>query len=315
MPHKPQHPPEEGSSWPASTPAPTKAHAEHQQYEMTPLGRLHTHPENPRRGDVDAIRESIQANGFYGAVVAQRSTGYILAGNHRYLAARSAGLTQVPVLWVECDAATAKRIMLADNRTNDLAAYDDPQLLALLESIRQEAQAVGDSFDAALLGTGYLPEDFDALVRSLGDEALTIGASLGVAGSGPESAPGPYNPEGALVGPLSPAVGAPAPVGAPGSLGPQVVQMDEHNFTKNPTEKIDTYNSGSLRQIMLVMGAAEYEVMLSDLRAIAQREGLDTNVEVVSYLIEQYKHGMPPLSEEDALVLADAEPPSEEEEE
>ena len=54
-----------------------------QAYELVAPRALRPHPRNPRRGDVDAIEESIAENGFYGCVVAQRSTGYILAGNHR----------------------------------------------------------------------------------------------------------------------------------------------------------------------------------------------------------------------------------------
>ena len=38
-----------------------------QTYEMAPVESLTTHPENPRLGNIAAIRESIRANGFYGA--------------------------------------------------------------------------------------------------------------------------------------------------------------------------------------------------------------------------------------------------------
>ena len=51
--------------------------------ERVPLASLKRHPDNPRRGDVKAIALSINKNGFYGAVIVQRSTRYILAGNHR----------------------------------------------------------------------------------------------------------------------------------------------------------------------------------------------------------------------------------------
>lgn len=65
-----------------------------QRYEpKVRLDRLATHPENPRQGDVAAIAASIETNGFYGAVVAQKSSGHVLAGNHRLLAARERGDT------------------------------------------------------------------------------------------------------------------------------------------------------------------------------------------------------------------------------
>ena len=90
---------------------------------------------NPRKGDTVAIAESIVHNGFYGAVVVQRSTGFILAGNHRLKAAVDTGATEVPVIWVDADDEQALRILLADNRTNDLAGYDDKALLELLSDV------------------------------------------------------------------------------------------------------------------------------------------------------------------------------------
>lgn len=131
------------------------------QFEMVEVGQLIPHPKNPRRGDLTAIRQSINANGFYGAIVAQRSTRYILAGNHRFQAAIAEGARRVPVLWVDVDDAKALRILLADNRTGDLAENDDEQLSSLLSEILQDA--------GTLTGTGYDPQDLDKLLKSLGD--------------------------------------------------------------------------------------------------------------------------------------------------
>ena len=126
--------------------------------ELAPVDAVQPHPRNPRQGDVGAIHESIEANGFYGAVVAQRSTGFILAGNHRWQAARHAGATEVPVIWVDVDDDHALRILLADNRTNDLATYDDSALASLL----QELADAGN-----LAGTGYDGDALDDLLADL----------------------------------------------------------------------------------------------------------------------------------------------------
>ena len=48
-----------------------------------PIDELLEHPDNPRRGDEDAIGESMAAHGFYGAVLVQASSRRIIAGNHR----------------------------------------------------------------------------------------------------------------------------------------------------------------------------------------------------------------------------------------
>jgi len=126
-----------------------------ERYELVPIDAIRPHPENPRKGDLASIEESIDKNGFYGACVVQRTTGYILAGNHRYLAAKKRGFTEVPVLWIEVDDKTAKRILLADNRTSDLAGYDDEKLAALLREL---------SADQDLAGSGYTEADLDDLL-------------------------------------------------------------------------------------------------------------------------------------------------------
>ena len=128
-----------------------------------PVSDLVEHPDNPRRGDTSVIADSIAHNGFYGAVIAQRATSRVLAGNHRLRAAVSEGLETLPVIWVDVDNEAASRILLADNRTSDLAGFDNSDLAELLE------QLTGS--DAHLAGTGYTQADLDMLLEDLaGDD-------------------------------------------------------------------------------------------------------------------------------------------------
>ena len=122
-----------------------------QKIETVPIGTLKHHPKNPRKGDVKSITESIEHNGFYGVVVAQKSTGYVLAGNHRMMAAKAAGLDSLPVAYVDVDDATALKILLADNRTNDLATYDNTELAELLADVSNTIGLDGTGFDEAFL--------------------------------------------------------------------------------------------------------------------------------------------------------------------
>lgn len=121
------------------------------ELEMVAVGLLKEHPKNANHGDVEAIGRSVSESGFYGAVVVQRSTGYILAGNHRYRVAVEKGLREVPVTWVDVDAIGAVRIMLADNETArrghmDLAAQD-----ALIQELKVvDPELKGSGFDVAL---------------------------------------------------------------------------------------------------------------------------------------------------------------------
>ena len=86
-----------------------------------PIDDFKTHPRNVRQGDVGAISESLKAHGQYRPIVVQRSTGYVLAGNHTFMAAKSLGWDKIAVTYVDCDEEQATRILLVDNRANDLA--------------------------------------------------------------------------------------------------------------------------------------------------------------------------------------------------
>ena len=130
-------------------------------HEMVGVDDLTTHPGNPRRGDLAAVKASIEVNGFYGTIVAQRSSGYVLAGNHRLMAARELGMVEVPVVWVDCDDTRARAILAADNRTSELGGFDSEALAQLLEGLRIED---------ALIGTGYDEGSISALLSSLGPE-------------------------------------------------------------------------------------------------------------------------------------------------
>lgn len=133
--------------------------------EMVPVEKLFPHPRNPRQGDVGAIAESIRLNGFYGVLVAQESSGHVLVGNHRLAAAREVGMAEVPVVFVDVDDEQAVAILLADNRTSDLAAYDNGALADLLTEI-----AAIDRLPA----TGWTAENLDALLADIGQAAKFV---------------------------------------------------------------------------------------------------------------------------------------------
>ena len=94
-----------------------------------PIAKLKNWEKNPNQGDIGAISGSIQANGWYGAVLVQKKTNRIIAGNHRVEAARQMGLVDVPVLVLDVDDEKATRLNLIDNRAARLG-YDDEQILA-----------------------------------------------------------------------------------------------------------------------------------------------------------------------------------------
>lgn len=123
--------------------------------EFVAVDELKPFPGNPRVGNVDLIAESLTANGQYRPIVVRQGTNEILAGNHTWRAAKQLGWEKIWVAFVECDDATASRIVLVDNRANDVAGYNDGALLDLLGSL------------SSLTGTGYDQDDLEALLTSL----------------------------------------------------------------------------------------------------------------------------------------------------
>ncbi|UQS95213.1 pyridoxal-phosphate dependent enzyme [Pseudanabaena phage Pam4] len=126
----------------------------------TPLDGLTPYPGNPRRGDQDAITASIRDLGLYRAIIVQRSTGHVLAGNHTLRALTDLGATHAPVTYVDVDDTRAAAIVARDNRTSDLGVYDDADLAALL---------TGLSDADALLLSGYTEEDLTGLIGDPGN--------------------------------------------------------------------------------------------------------------------------------------------------
>ncbi len=137
---------------------------------LVPIENVRQADRNPNAGDVEAIAESIEVNGYVVPVIARRDTHEIIAGNHRYAALHSLGATQIPVIWVDMTDEQATRYLIADNRTTRLGTDDIGLLVELLDEL-------SDS-ELNLFGTGY---DADALERlhELATEPLSLDDLMG----------------------------------------------------------------------------------------------------------------------------------------
>ena len=148
--------PRVGGKKPAKNPS-VQAGVVSQDYSVVDIHSVKPHPRNARKGNLKVIEESITENRFYGAVVVQRSTGHIIAGNHRWIAAKEKGLKKIPAIFVDVDDARALKILTVDNRANDLAGYDDEILASVLKEV---ARGQG-----GLIGTGFGDLDLARLLR------------------------------------------------------------------------------------------------------------------------------------------------------
>lgn len=118
---------------------------------------LTPYPGNPNIGDVEAVRASLRANGQYRTPVTRRLPDgglQVLAGHTTRLAAIAEAMP-LRVDVVDADDKTARRIVLADNRTAQLSHYDEDLLLAILDG--------GD-----LEGTGWDQAAYEELLQSGG---------------------------------------------------------------------------------------------------------------------------------------------------
>ena len=123
------------------------------QVASVPISSLEAYPTNPRRGDIEAIAQSLKAHGQYRPIVVQYGSNFILAGNHTYKAARKLGWKKIKVTYVDVDEESARKIVLADNRMTDLASYNEPLLKNLLTALPE------------LEGTGFTQSEVDTLDR------------------------------------------------------------------------------------------------------------------------------------------------------
>lgn len=121
------------------------------------LDELEPYPGNAREHDLEALKASLDHHGQYRPIVVQESRSRILAGNGTYFAARDLGWPDIRCELIDVDDDQARRIVLVDNRANDLAGYDDGLLAALLEPLE------------SLEGTGFDDQAVSSLLDSLDD--------------------------------------------------------------------------------------------------------------------------------------------------
>lgn len=129
-----------------------------------PIASLREHPRNARRGDVGLIADSLKAHGQYRPVVVNRRTMQVLGGNHTLKAAVALGWDDIAATFIDVDDEEALRIMLVDNRANDVADYEDTALANILTDLAATADQ--------LLGTGYDGDDLDTLLADIERSSL-----------------------------------------------------------------------------------------------------------------------------------------------
>lgn len=129
---------------------------------LIPIAELEPFPGNPRRGNVPAVKASLERFGQVKASVT-RDGGRIIAGHHVVLAATELGWTHIAAPPHDFESEEEQRaFLLADNRSSDLGAYEQELLVEHLKALAET-----DS----LAGTGYDVDDLDGLLAQLRRQA------------------------------------------------------------------------------------------------------------------------------------------------
>lgn len=102
------------------------------------------HPER----NLEAVKRSLQRYGQRKPLVVNKHTGHIEAGNATWQAASALGWTEIAVVFVEDDPTTATGYAIADNRTGELARWDDEVLLEQLRELTAVDELAHVGFDA-----------------------------------------------------------------------------------------------------------------------------------------------------------------------
>jgi len=117
---------------------------------------------NPRtisESGLEKLQRSVEEFGFVNPILAQKGTRMVIAGHQRLKAAKAAGLTEVPVVWLDVDDVTAKAYNIADNRLAEEADWDFgplADLLAELDSVAFDLSLIGfdeDEIERMMKGT------------------------------------------------------------------------------------------------------------------------------------------------------------------
>jgi hypothetical protein len=127
------------------------------------IGSVAIDPANLRRHptrNLDAIAASLRRFGQRKPIVVD-ADGIVRAGNGTLEAARALGWTQIDVVRTTLKGADAVAYAIADNRTGELAEWDEAGLAETLRALQAEA------FDLAAVG--YSEAEVEALIDGLTD--------------------------------------------------------------------------------------------------------------------------------------------------
>lgn len=125
------------------------------------IAELQPDPENPMRHgeeNLAAIERSLRDLGQYRPAIVNSRNGQVVVGNGMMEAAKRIGWTNLEVRFVDLTPAQQRKLAILDNRTAEMADWDDALLLAQLTDLAGDDPGLADALLLSdLLAAG--PED------------------------------------------------------------------------------------------------------------------------------------------------------------
>jgi len=135
----------------------------------TKITELSLDPSNVRkhsRRNLDAIKASLRKFGQQKPIVVD-AKGIVLAGNGTLTAAQELGWTEIQIVRTELAGVSATAFAIADNRTAELAEWEEDKLNAVLKSLQDEG------FELVDVGFQPITEETTAAPESSAEEIDT----------------------------------------------------------------------------------------------------------------------------------------------
>jgi len=199
--------------------------------ETLNINEIKPYEKNSRKHSTEQvaqIAESIKQFGFNNPILVSNEN-VIIAGHGRYEAAKSLGLTEVPVVRLShLTASQVRAYVVADNKLALNAEWDN-------DILREELQAIKDEGEIDLSLLGFNMTDISYLMTDVGlvEQSCSNG--------------------------------------------------DAHHTL---SESKDSYEKSTVRQIILIYGPQQYNLVVDAMAEYADKFGLSNNTEVVNHLLE-----------------------------
>jgi ParB-like chromosome segregation protein Spo0J len=140
------------------------------QLEMVSIDSLHLDPANVRKHperNTAAIKASLTKFGQQKPIVVD-AKGIVLAGNGTLAAARELGWPEIGIVRSNLIGSEATAYAIADNRTAELAEWDDVGLAETLRSLQSE--------DFDLDAVGFTDDEVDSLIDGMAGDLVSDGS-------------------------------------------------------------------------------------------------------------------------------------------